>query len=239
MFMYKLDEDTKNIIENAKTLMIKEAKNIKYLLEEIGNKKNTTAKVIGANVFAVGSEMLVLQILESLSNSFLLISTIGLRTLLENYINVHYIYHHPDHPKDIEWAENQCKDYIKRSINPRSQKSRLGEKSLYQRAKIIRFEELYTHVYSDLCNYSHFLAGSLDSTAIPFYFKGKTIETAIYTITFYQDILIAISSFYGTSFDIFIDDLLLFKRKGQNILSNINGREEYKKFKEKIKDLSE
>jgi len=229
--MYKLDEETKNILENAKLLMRKETKNVSFLLNEIVNKNYSTAKVMGANVFAVGSEVLVLQILENLDKSFLLISTIGLRTLFENYINVHYIYHHPNHLEDEEWAEILCKDYIKRSLSPYFKKSRIGEKSLYQRAKIIGSEDLYNYVYSDLCNYSHFLANILDSSAIPFYFKGKTIETAIYTITFYQDILIAISSFYKTSFDIFIDDILSFKKKGKTILSTINTKEEYKRFK--------
>jgi hypothetical protein len=236
--MYRLDEETKSIIDSAKALMVRGAKNVEYLLKEIGNKNNTIAKVIGANVFAVGSEILVLQILENLSKSFLFISTIGLRTLLENYINVHYIYHHPDHLNNEEWAETQCKDYIDRTIDPRAQKSRLGDKSLYKRAKIIQFEELYTYVYSDLCNYSHFLADSLNSTAIPFYFKGKTVETAIYTIMFYQDILIAISSFYGTSFDVSIDDIFIFKKKGQDILSNINVKEGYREYEEMIKNLN-
>lgn len=236
--MHKLDEETKSIIDTAKTLMVKEFKNVEYLLKEIGNKNNTIAKVVGASVFAVGSEMLVLQILENLGKSFLLISTIGLRTLLENFINVHYIYHHPDHLEDLEWAEIQCKDYINRSRNSQTQKSRLGGKSLYQRAKIIQFEELYTYVYSELCNYSHFMVDTLDSSVIPFYFKGKTVETAIYTITFYQDILIAISSFYGTSFDVFMDDIFLFTKKGQNILSNIDIKEGYKEYDRIIKNLN-
>ncbi|HHT09631.1 MAG TPA: hypothetical protein GX009_04870 [Candidatus Atribacteria bacterium] len=235
--MYKLDEETKDILRNARSLIIRETKNISYLLKEIGNKSESTAKIIGTHVFAVGSEVLTFQILENLNRSFLLIAIIGLRTLLENYINVHYIYHHPDHLDDVEWAEFQCKDYVKRSLDPQAQKSKIGEKSLYQRAKLINFEDLYIYVYSELCNYSHFLANSLDSTAIPSYFKAKTIETAIYTITFYQDILIAISSFYETSFDVFVDDIFLFKNKGQAILSNINCRKDYIEFKENIKKL--
>lgn len=235
--MYKLDKETKNILGNARSLMIREAKNMSYLLKEIGNKSESNAKIIGTHVFAVGSEVLTFQILENLNRSFLLIAIIGLRTLLENYINVHYIYHHPDHLDDVEWAESQCKDYIKRSLDPQSQKSKIGEKSLYQRAKSINFEDLYLYIYSELCNYSHFLANSLDSMASPSFFKAKTIETTIYAITFYQDILIAISSFYKTSFDVFIDDIFIFKNKGQAILSNINCMEDYKKFQENIKIL--
>ena len=113
--MYKLDEETKDILRNARSLIIRETKNISYLLKEIGNKSESTAKIIGTHVFAVGSEVLTFQILENLNRSFLLIAIIGLRTLLENYINVHYIYHHPDHLDDVEWAEFQCKDYVKRS----------------------------------------------------------------------------------------------------------------------------
>ncbi len=235
--MYKLDEETKDILRNARLLMIREAKNVSYLLKEIGNKSESTAKIIGTHVFAVGSEVLTFQILENHNRSLLLIAIIGLRTLLENHINVHYIYHHPDHLEDVEWAELQCKDYIKRSLDPQAQKSKIGEKTLYQRAKLINFEDLYIYIYSELCNYTHFLANSLDSTAIPSYFKAKTIETAIYTITFYQDILIAISSFYKTSFDVFIDDIFIFKNKGQAILSNINCRKDYIKLKENIKKL--
>ena len=124
-----------------------------------------------------------------------------------------------------------------KTIDPYSHKSRIGERSLYQIAKSINYKDLYKYVYSELCNYSHFLSNVLDSSVMPFYFKGKTIETAIYTITFYQDILIAISSFYKTSFEIFIDDIFLFKNKGEAILSNINARKEYKKFKQSIKKV--
>ena len=233
--MIKMDDETRDFLEDAKILMKKEIKNVSYLLKEIGNRNNTIAKVTGANVFAVGSEMLAFQIVNNLDRSYLLISLIGLRTLLENYINVHYIYHHPNHLEDEEWAEKLCKDYIQRTVEPNSRKNQLGEKSLYQRARIIGWEDLYNHVYSYLCKYSHFLSDILDSSVMPFYLKGKTIETAIYTITFYQDILIAISSFYKTSFDNFIDEIFSFKNKGETILSNINVRKEYEIFKENIK----
>ena len=234
--MYKLDEETKNCIKEAKNILKKEMVNVKYLLNEIGQnkEKNSIAKIFGANVFAVGSERLVLEILENLERSFLLISIIGLRPLLENYINVHYIYHHPNHLKDNNWAEKICKDFIDRTLNPHAIKSKIGEKSLFKRAKEVDLENFYTIVYSDLCNFSHFLANVTD-IVYPFYFKGKTIETCIYTITFYQDILIAISTFYGTSFDLFIDDILLFKKKGEEILSSIDIKKEHLKFKEYLK----
>ncbi|HZK12310.1 MAG TPA: hypothetical protein VFD10_08220, partial [Atribacterota bacterium] len=76
----------------------------------------------------------------------------------------------------------------------------------------------------------------LDSSVMPFYFKGKIIETAIYSISFFQDILIAISFFYTTSFEIFIDDILLLKNKGERILSNIDMKEEYRRFNQSIKN---
>lgn len=234
--MYKLDKETKNCIKEAKNILKKEMVNVKYLLNEIGQnkEKNSIAKIFGANVFAVGSERLVLEILENLERSFLLISIIGLRPLLENYINVHYIYHHPNHLKDNNWAEKICKDFIDRTLNPHAIKSKIGEKSLFKRAKEVDLENFYTIVYSDLCNFSHFLANVTD-IVYPFYFKGKTIETCIYTITFYQDILIAISTFYGTSFDLFIDDILLFKKKGEEILQSIDIKKEHLKFKEYLK----
>ena len=104
------------------------------------------------------------QILDNLKKSYLLISLIGLRTLLENYINVHYIYNHPQHLEDKEWAEMVCKDYINRSLNPDSKKSFIGSISLVKRARIIGAEDLYNIVYSDLCNYSHFLSNILENT---------------------------------------------------------------------------
>jgi hypothetical protein len=212
--------------------------NVKYLLNEIGQNEenNSIAKIFGANVFAVGSEMLVLEILENLERSHLIISVIGLRSLLENYINVHYIYHHPVHLKDDNWSVKICKDFLERTLNPHAIKSKTGDKSLFKRAKELGLEDLYTIVYSDLCNFSHFLANITD-IVYPYYFKGKTIETCIYTITFYQDILIAISTFYGASFDVFIDDILLFKKKGKEILSSINVKKEYLKFKEYLKNF--
>lgn len=235
--MYKLDKETKNCIKEAKNILQKEIVNVKYLLNEIGQNKenNSIAKIFGANVFAVGAEMLVLEILENLERSHLLISMIGLRSLFENYINVHYIYQHPDHLKDNNWSIKVCEDYLERTKNPRAMKNRTGEKSLFKRAKELGLEDLYNIVYSELCNYSHFLAGVTD-IIYPYYFKGKTIETCIYTITFYQDTLIAISTFYGTSFDLFIDDILLFKKKGEEILSSIDIKKGHLKFKEYLKN---
>lgn len=220
--MYKLDKETEEFLEIVFSLIRKETINVSNLIKEIGSRDNSFAKVCGANVFAVGSEMLSYQILDNLKKSYLLISLIGLRTLLENYINVHYIYNHPQHLEDKEWAEMVCKDYINRSLNPDSKKSFIGSISLVKRARIIGAEDLYNIVYSDLCNYSHFLSNILDIHITPQYFKGKTIEASIYTITFYQDILIAMSTFYNTSFELFIDEILSLKQKGEAILSNIN-----------------
>ena len=235
--MYKLDKETKNCIKEAKNILKKEMVNVKYLLNEIGQNKenNSIAKIFGANVFAVGAEMLVLEILENLERSHLLISIIGLRPLFENYINVHYIYNHPEHLEDNDWAEKICKDFIDRTLDPCAMKSRIGEKSLFKRAKELGLDDLYTIVYSNLCNFTHFLADVTD-IVYPYYFKGKTIETCIYTITFYQDTLIAISTFYGTYFDLFIDEILLFKKKGEEILSSIDIKKEHLKFKEYLKN---
>ncbi|MCK4330609.1 hypothetical protein KAX02_12300 [candidate division WOR-3 bacterium] len=223
--MYRHDQDTKRFLAKTESILIKQQSNIKHLLAEIGkykqNVKGSLAKILGANVFAVGSEMLAFQILKNLEKSFLLLSLIGLRVLVENYLNVHYIYHHPKHAQDNKWAEELCNDYLDRTKNTKAMKSKLGKVSLYKRAKSVGLEEFYNVVYSELCNYSHFLADIID-VIHPTYFKAKTIQTAIYVVTCYQDILIAIASFFNCSFEIFIEEILVYKKEGEQILASIN-----------------
>lgn len=223
--MYRHDQETQSFLSKTKSILTKEQSNVEHLLAEIGrhtkNGKRSLARFLGANVFAAGSEMLAFQIWRNLEQTFLLMSLIGLRVLVENYINVHYIYHHPEHLQDSNWAEQLCKDYLNRSENSRTVKSRLGNVSLYQRAKGAGVEEFYEVVYSELCDYSHFLAHAMD-VVHPIYFKAKTIQAAIYLITCYQDILIAIASFLNCSFDVFIEEILAYKKEGEQILASIN-----------------
>ena len=155
--MYKHDEETKKFLAKAKLIFEKEMSNIEHILSEykqFEDKKKNVSSHYAADIFAPGSEMLVLQILENLERGFVLIALIGLRTLLENYINVHYIFHHPKHMEDYNWSEKLCKDYFNRTLDSKAKKSRLGESSLYERAKNVGVEELYNKVYSELCNLS-------------------------------------------------------------------------------------
>lgn len=223
--MYRHDQETQSFLSKTKLILIKEQSNVEHLLAEIKrntkNGKHSLASFLGANVFAAGSEMLAYQIWRNLEHGFLLMSLIGLRVLVENYINVHYLYHHPEHLQDSNWTEPLCEDYLNRTANTRAVKSRLGNVSLYKRAKSVGLEEFYGVVYSELCDYSHFLADAMD-VVHPVYFKAKTIQTAIYLITCYQDILIAIASFLDCSFDVFVEEILEYKKEGEQIIASIN-----------------
>ena len=60
------------------------------------------------------------------------------------------------------------------------------------------------------------------STALRAANKRKTIQTAVYLITCYQDILVAIASFLNCSFDVFIEEILAYKKEGEQILASID-----------------
>ena len=221
--MYELDEETLKYLSEAEDIWRKQRKNIDHFLEFSKNNDFGDESIdinFGVNIFAVGSELLIFQILKNLKQGFLLISLIALRVLFENYINVHYIFQHPKHLRDRDWARKLCKDYLKRSYDSESQKNKLGDVSLHNRAKETGREKYYLLVYSELCNYSHFLA-TITNDLDQRFFKTQTIKTAIYVTTFYQDLLIAIASFYDCPFDIFVDELIVFREKGQNILGAI------------------
>jgi len=218
---FLLDEETKEFLTKTKYILAGLTINVEVLLKEIGTYKptneNSPAKILGANIFAVGSELLALQIVENLDKGFLLISLIGLRTLLENYINVNYIYKHPQHLKDYMWAEKLCRDFLKRTKKRKSMKNLLGGISLFDRAKSTGLEEFYNIAYADLCNYTHFLA-SVINVVEPIELKGRTIQAAIYTVTCFYDILLVIASFFETHFAFFHEEILKFKAEGKAIL---------------------
>jgi len=220
--MYKHDEETKRFLAKAKSIFKKEMSNIEHILkeyEQFEDKKKDISSSFATDIFATGSKMLTFQILENLERGFLLIALIGLRTLLENYINVHYIFRHPKHIEDYIWSEKLCRDYFNRTLDLKARKSKLGEVSLYKRAKSAGIEELYDEVYSELCNYSHFLANITFSTIDSKDIKSGTIWVAIYAITLYQDILAAIIFFFHFSFDDYIEEILDYKKEGEQILN--------------------
>ena len=75
------------------------------------------------------------EILNSLRNNDLLLPLIGLRSLIETFINVAYIFAHPDHKNDNEWIVDVCKDYIKRANDPNLMKQKLDDEHIKYRAK--------------------------------------------------------------------------------------------------------
>lgn len=86
---------------------------------------------------------------------------------------------------------------------------------------VIGREKFVKTTYSDLCNYSHFLANMSEHIVNYQDFKYRTIQVAIYVTTMYQDILIAIASFFNSPFDLFIDELQEHREKGKRILASI------------------
>jgi hypothetical protein len=228
--MYKHDEETLDFLKETKSLIFNESKNIEYILKELKKKeaRNSMPIFLACNFFSIASQMLAYQIWWNLENGYLLISLIGLRTLFENLINVRYIYYHPNHEDDLQWTEEICNDFLQRSSNQEARKSKLGEVSLLKRAREVEFEDLYFIVYSDLCNYSHFLANSID-VIDPLWFKGKTIESAIYVLTCYHDLIAAISSFLKCRFDDYIIKIKEHKKNGIKILKRIRKMQDERK----------
>jgi len=221
--MYELDEETLSYLIETENLFRKQRENIDNFLKfaQLNYCGDESIDInIGVNIFAVGSELLIFQILQNLKQGFLLISLIALRVLFENYINVHYIFQHPKHLNDRKWAIKLCEDYEKRSNDPKSNKGKLGDVSLYNRAKETGREKDYQLIYSELCDYSHFM-GAITKDIDQRFFKAQIIRAAIYATTFYQDLLIAIASFFNCEFKIIIDEIIVFKEKGMEIISAI------------------
>lgn len=228
--MYKHDEETLDFLEKTKPLILNESANIEHILNELKKKKslNSMPVFLACNFFSIASQILAYQIWWNLENGNLLISLIGLRTLFEDLINVRYIYYHPNHEDDLVWTEEICNDFLQRSRDQEARKSKLGEVSLLTRAREVEFENLYFEVYSDLCNYSHFLANSVD-VIDPLWFKGKTIESAIYVLTCYHDLIAAISSFLKCRFDDHIIEIKEHKKEGIEILKKIRKMQDVRK----------
>jgi hypothetical protein len=220
--MYKHDQETLDFLGETKAMIFNESANIVYILNELKKKdsRKSLPTFLACNFFSVGSQMLAYQIWWNLENGNLLIALIGLRSLFEDLINVRFIYYHPKHEDDLQWTEEICNDFLQRSKDQSARKSKLGEATLLTRAKQVEFEQLYFDVYADLCNYSHFLANSID-VFDPLYYKGKTIESAIYVLTCYHDLIAALSSFLRCKFVDYINEIKEHKMKGIEILKRI------------------
>jgi len=127
------------------------------------------------------------QMKKNLNKGYLLISLIGLRSLIENYINTKYAFDHPSHKEDFDWTCAVCKDYFVRGNNPEAWKSGLDNLPIKKRAKEAGLEEIYTENFVSLCDYTHMLInpGLLND---PVYFKKFTQAAYICTLTTLHDI---------------------------------------------------
>lgn len=228
--MFNLDNEIKLFVDGAITILKKQLANVKYLLDASKNygaeRPGWVARYAGAQYFAVSSELLAFQVLQSLKNGYILISLLGLRTLMENYINVHFIFHHPNHFRDNEWADLICEDYKDRSNTKRAEKHKLGSLNLVERAKEVGLGEFYKKIYVNLCNYTHCLGQVIYDPDDKKYFKRKIVEVATYTTTFHQDTLMALVSFFeNCSFENNINEISQFRKRGEDIIENCTNGE--------------
>ncbi|WP_413854190.1 hypothetical protein [Candidatus Ruminimicrobium bovinum] len=190
--LFPIDKDTLSIIKESKEIFKEHVKIIGLLLKKVSNVRNEKLSTIAINTLLVTQESIALEIIENMLNGGIIISIIALRTLFENFVNIHYIFHHPEHIKDKKWAEDLCNDFINRSYSNDYNKS----KSLSDRAKEVYFKEFYDVIYTDLCTYSHSLMKTID-------IGDKNLlrllreETSIYTIMFLQDSISAVLDFFN------------------------------------------
>lgn len=112
-----------------------------------------------ARTMLIDTVTLSQEILNSLRNNDLLLPLIGLRSLIETFINVAYIFAHPDHKNDNEWVNSVCKDYVNRANDPNLMKQKLNEENIKNRAKEVSpdLEAQYNDAFVGLCNFSHML----------------------------------------------------------------------------------
>ncbi len=218
--MYEIDDEARRFLKEAEAIYWKQRKNVEHLLG-FAHGSESIDEVFGVNIFACGAELLVLQIFQNLKQGFLLISLVALRVLFEIYINVHYIFQHPQHLRDRNWAIGLCEDYSKRSDDPKANKGKLGNTSLFCRAKETGRETYYHEVYSELSDYSHFMTTILKDLDQRFV-KAQLIRVALYTTFFYQDLLMALASFYDCNFEAnILYEIDTLKEKGIRIISDI------------------
>jgi len=152
-------ENSYELGRRAEELLEEGTKNCRQLAENIPALEGThdpEYKLV-AGMMLMDSTILTGEIICALKNESLLLSLIGLRSLLEALINAAYIYAHPKHKGDIAWSSQVCKDYIERANNPKLMKQRLNEESVKERAVEVGLGSQYTDAYVSFCNFSHML----------------------------------------------------------------------------------
>jgi hypothetical protein len=112
-----------------------------------------------ARTMLIDTVTLSQEMINSLRSQDLLLPLIGLRSLIETFINVAYIFAHPKHKNDNEWITNVCKDYVRRANDPSLMKQKLNEENIKNRAKEVSpdLEAQYNDAFVGLCNFTHML----------------------------------------------------------------------------------
>lgn len=103
--------------------------------------------------FPINSGLLCDDILQAAHNNAVLLAMGGVRVLLEDTINVHYLESKPDEPARITVAV----DWFRISNDASAQKHELDGKNVATRAKEAgkATRTLYYGEYADFCNYTH------------------------------------------------------------------------------------
>ena len=184
-------------------------------------------QLVGIGILGIGTEILVLQILENLKKGFLLTAFLGERALVESLINVDYMFLHPDHLQDKQWVNKLCKDYWLRPYDAGARKNRLGEKSLMQRSAETKHQLTYSGVYEDLSNYAHLLGRGMDYLQHDV-FQMYTVMTAIHTLGTYQAIIESLTHFFNLDMIKFPEDCSLMYKEAMAI---IGGTKKFKNIK--------
>ena len=190
-----VDREVLILSEMARNILSHQISLIGQLLKHVGNKRKDNVSVVGINVLMVGAESISLEIIEGVSNGHIITPLLSLRTLFEIYINIHYIFYHPNHLSDMSWAAKVCEDYIKRSCSNNIAKSKLNGLTLSKRAEEVERAKEYEIIYTELCNYNHALMQIVDCGDKK-ELKVTQIKLVIYAITFLQDCITALCCFF-------------------------------------------
>ena len=125
----ELTEEEKKVlcehIEQAKVLASRLSVSHKRIhVKQIGRIKDGDDIKVTAITLLMTSSYLCEQIITALSESCLLLSLIGLRALVEYYINAGYIFNHPKHINDNNWMGNISKGFADRTFDKKASKNK-------------------------------------------------------------------------------------------------------------------
>ena len=193
--LYIVDQEVLELATIARNILTDQVKLVGQLLKNVGNKNKDDVSIVGINVLLVGAESISIEIIEGIRNGHIITPLLSLRTLFEIYINIHYIFYHPNHLSDMSWAAKVCEDYIKRSCSNNIAKSKLNGLTLSKRAEEVERAKEYEIIYTELCNYNHALMQIVDCGDKK-ELKVTQIKLVIYAITFLQDCITALFCFF-------------------------------------------